>query len=168
MKSKIKIIYLMMIFVNFLSSCSDNNSSSKMYGDFITLSEGYEKKFLTYDNLINIAYWNNKGKVYNQDGNEKDYDPGIITSKVSLDDQIKEEIISDFYYTLLEDEYFQAEAITISDIKISVYCGTYNNLVSLRFVDNEILGAVTGQEVIDDLLFKYPYDGGNKVLLWKK
>ena len=68
----------------------------------------------------------------------------------------------------MQDQYFKDDPIDISDIQISVYCGTYKGYIALRFIDNKNLTSLEGEEIVDNFKLIYPYKGGNTVILWKQ
>ncbi len=136
-------------------------------GTFYLLSNLYDNKTINDADLLNIAYINNHGKVYDVDGEELFFIPEAIVPIQEIDQDLLKIINEDFYDMLMQDDYFQDSELKISDIKLSLYCGLYNGYYALIFQDNQNLIAVPGEENIGGLKFNYPYKGGNTIILWK-
>lgn len=145
----------------------DFNEVKLMNGTFYPLKELYEAGVLNEKDLINIAYRNNYGIIYDKNREILEM-PEVIEPIDELDTELLNLILQDYYLLLKQDEYFQKEPLDTNLIEVSVYCGTYNGYIALRLRDVMILATVAGEEIIDNYLFKYPYEGGNKVVLWKQ
>ncbi len=157
---------LSFLLITLLSSC-DNTYVPK--GTFTNLSEiAY---LFTQDELINIAYINNGGGVYDADGNRMSIDKSTLVDVEPLDSKTELTIRKDYYNSIKDtkrkDDYIHQDD-PFSDIKISDYCGYYHGYYVLRFYDVGDYFAVIGTETIANLMFVYPYEGGNKLVGWKK
>ncbi len=157
---------LSFLLITLLTSC-DNTYVPK--GTFTNLSEiAY---LFTQDELINIAYRNNHNKVYDADGNRMAIDESILVAVEPLDSKTELTIRKDYYNSIKDEiplEEFTHPNDPFSDVKISDYCGYYHGCYVLRFDDILLHRAVIGQETIANLTFYYPYDGGTKLVGWKK
>jgi|SRR5690625_1456624 len=136
-------------------------------GSFYSLETLYKKKEITDNDLINIAYRNNYGELYNEYGEEQFVIPESIKPVEEIDSKTLNNIISDYFDFLLLDDYFSTENIEVDNISISVNAGIYNGYYALRFKDNKIINAVSGESYLGGLKFIYPYKGGNEIILWK-
>lgn len=162
---------VLMIMILFIVACSDLGDDfdeiEMENGTFYSISYLHRTGDINSNDILNIAYRNNNGVLYNQDGEQLEYEPEDIKPLEPLDSDVLNLIIEDFFSLLMQDSYFEEEDISIDDIEVSVYCGTYNGYIALRFVNNKMLTAVEGSEIVDGLKLIYPYAGGNKVVLWK-
>lgn len=136
-------------------------------GTFYFVNKLYERNEINDNDLLNIAFRNNDGYLYNSEGEELLFIPEGIIPVTDINEDIQKLILSDYYDLLMEDDYFANIELKMSDIIISVYCGIYNGYYAMRFQDIKNLTAISGEENIGGLKFIYPYEGGNTVVLWK-
>lgn len=157
---------LSFLYMAVLTSC---DSTYVPKGTFTNLSE--VASLFTENELINIAYVNNRHKVYDAEGNRMTIDPSILVDVEPLDEKTELTIRKD-YYNSIKDVKDKLDFIhpedPFSDVKIVAYCGYFHDYYVLRFDDIGNYFAVVGYEVISNFTFEYPYEGGNKVVCWKK
>ena len=67
-----------------------------------------------------IAYRNNYGHLYNEDGEEIAFIPEAIVPITAISQELMGMIISDYFDLVMKDEYFKDYELEISDIKLSV------------------------------------------------
>ena len=114
------------LFLTFTLSICISTTGCNAYGTFYKLSEAYEKGFLCRDDLLNIAYY------YNGEVNIND--SGFVPKEV-LDDQLDNSTINQIkhaHYWRIRKDYAN---ITIDQITINSYCGTYGKNVVIRVWD---------------------------------
>ncbi len=170
MKKNILILLTISLLL-FLLGCHNDQNNGRIEmsnGSFYFVSDLYKSKEINDGDILNIAYRNNQGHLYNEDGEEIAFIPERIVPIKAVSQDLIDMIISDYFDLLMKDEYFNNNELEISDIKLSVYCGVYNGYYALRFQDNKVLAAVSGEENIGGFKFIYPYKGGNTVILWKE
>ncbi len=157
---------LSFLLITLLTSC-DNTYVPK--GTFTNLSEiAY---LFTQNELVNIAYINNWDKLYDANGDKIQIDESVLVDVEPLDSKTELTIRKDYYNSIKDktplEEYIHQED-PFSDVKISKYCGYYHGYYILRFNDIGHYLTVVGTETIANLMFVYPYEGGNKLVGWKK
>ncbi len=161
------------LFMALLTSCNSKpiascDSTYVAQGTFSSFSE--IASIFTENELINIAYINNSGhKVYDAERNEMVIDSSVLVDIEPLDNETELTIRKDYYNsikdTLEKEEYLHPDD-PFSDVKIAKYCGYYHGYHVLRFWDIKDYVAEVGYEVISNLTFEYPYEGGNKLVCW--
>ena len=120
------------------------------YGSFYNLEEIYETGKLSYNDLLNIAYYNNDGIFYNEDS----YNNLNLIKKNLLNLEIKNMIKSSYAKTI--EEY---NSLTI------YYYGMYNDYYAIR-IDSSLKSeaSILVTKVIDDVNFVY---SGRSIELFK-
>lgn len=167
-KTALLVSIILLIFTIIGCSNEQNNGKKMNNGSFYSLNNLYKNKRINDNDLLNIAYRNNGGFLYNDQGEELAFIPEVIVKVEELSKDLLDMIINDYFDMLMEDDYFINEKLEISDIKMLGYFGVYNGYYAMRFQDNKTLATVSGEENIGGLKFIYPYAGDNKVILWKK
>ena len=148
------------------SSESQSSEEAVNHGTFYSMEELYENKTLTHEDIKNIAYYNNDGIYYDENYDEVDEDWGEITPLAEVSEATFEVIKEDFFAIESQDPYYEEDPLTFDQIDISVYCGVYHDYVAVRFFNTKALAAVVGYSTLDGIIFCWPYDGGNHVILW--
>lgn len=111
------------------------------YGSFYNLEEIYKTGKLSYNDLLNIAYYNNDGIYYNEDS----YDDFTLIKKDLLDLKIANMIKSSYANTI--EEY---NALTI------YYYGRYNDYYAIRIDSSlESEAGIVVTKVIDGINLVY-------------
>lgn len=149
-----KVIVLSLLLVT-LSACSVNSASDNIdfnqdYGHFYDLREEFHLGNISYDDLLNIAYYNNDGIFYNEDS----YNNFNLIKKNLLNSEIKNMIKSSYANTI--EEY---NSLTI------YYYGTYNDYYAIR-IDSSLksVASILVTKVIDDINLVY---SGRSIELFK-
>lgn len=170
MKKNVLILHMTLLLF-FLLGCQNDQNDGRIEmtnGSFYFASNLYDSKEINDGDILNIAYRNNYGHLYNEDGEEIAIIPEAIVPITAISQELMDMIISDYFDLVMKDEYFKDYELEISDIKLSVYCGVYNGYYALRFQDNKALVGILGGENIGGQRFIYPAMGGNTVILWKQ
>lgn len=82
----------------------------------------------------------------------------------TLSTQTINKIRQTFFKTYVELYVNVFDIVTINDVEISVYCGTYNGVVAIRMKDNFGFAGVIREIVISGITFEY--SSGNDILIW--
>ena len=125
------------------SELYDTVTASK---SFYTLTVAYEKSMLSYYDLLNLAYYNNDGRRYNEEIIAEDFKPAqIIPNELNmlLQNAIKRTYINVWLQKL------DKVVPTIEDVEIIKYFGTFNGCVAVTVRDNfsGVAGVETGDYV---------------------
>ena len=176
-----KKIALSLVLVSFFSLCSCQPKEFGPHGTFYTLEKVLDEKIIDQDDLINIAYYNNRKHFYTYIGGnvsdaysfyESEPPNGVIRPITPLDSQVALLVNDDYFKILMEEDYFdhlsdEEKVIFLSQNKINVYCGVYNGYYAFALNNLSISGAAHEYEVINDVVFSYPNQGSAQVVLWK-
>ena len=135
MKRIKKIISLLSFFcISILSSCAKDYE----IGNFYTLSKAFYKGYINHQDLLNIAYYYNGEKNVNEDFELKE------VNQSDLDEYTINSIIYSHYEEKRED------SITIDEIEITDYYGTYNGAVCVVVFDNTLVDILVFEEYFID------------------
>ena len=135
----------------------------KTYGTFYTLQEAYDNGYLTREDLMSIAYYQNGGRRYNESIMPEDYapipkDPEEPSESTSL--RIRSTAAADWNAEYPDDD------ATAEDFWIDYYYGTYGNCVAVMMRDN--LSGTTGVVwigIVADVSFSY--NSGKEIRVWR-
>ncbi|MBQ9714491.1 MAG: hypothetical protein IJV83_04130 [Clostridia bacterium] len=152
-----------------ISSETDNSSSEgnsvdpEELGTFYTLQEAYEIGDITFEDLLNIAYYSGN-EVYNTD-TFKDFEP-------KKKQELNEEVALVLKFALAEEHNKnvkdEEKKINVDGFIISYY-GCYNELHAFEDSHMDILESevITEEwETIDGICFKYT--SSSRIKLWKR
>lgn len=140
--------------------CGKNDEKTEE-GNFYTVTEAYEKGYLTREQVMSIAYYHNGGRSHNEEIMSEDYQPLLKTpEKLS---EVTDKAIRKNY---LEIYLTQEEEATLSDVKLEEYNGTYNDCVAVM-IEATYIGypQSTHTEKIDGI--NIYYKDGNEILIWR-
>ena len=135
----------------------------KTYGTFYTLQEAYDNGYLTREDLMSIAYYQNGSRRYNESIMPEDYapipkDPEELSESTSL--RIRSTAAADWNAEYPDDD------ATAEDFWIDYYYGTYGNCVAVMMRDN--LSGTTGVVwigIVADVSFSY--NSGKEIRVWR-
>lgn len=176
-----KKIALSLVLVSLFSICGCQPKEFGPRGTFYTLEKVLDERIIDQDDLINIAYYNNRERFYVYTGGnisdarsfyESEPPEGIIKPLVPLDPQVALFVNDDYFKILMEDDYFdymsdEEKVVFLSMNKIKSYCGVYNGYYAFALNNFYSSGAAIKYEVINDVVFSYPSQGSAQVVLWK-
>lgn len=135
-------------------------------GSFYTLERAYEQGFLTYEEIMSIAYYHNKSKFGNEDVMSEDYVP-LPKAPINLSAETELTIKNDAAFDYRMNRHGSAQQAKAEDFTIIEYDGTYGNCIAIMMTDiyTGYTGALVTQE-IDGI--KIYYGGGNMIKIWRK
>ncbi|MDE5545882.1 MAG: hypothetical protein K2I88_00300 [Anaeroplasmataceae bacterium] len=120
LKSTLKGVFVVVIVL----VCLILTGCSKTGGELYSLEEAYNKNLLSREDLLNVAYYYNKENgVENSDFTPKTLDPEVLSSKMENEARKAQK-------KYLEQSY---KNVTLEDVKVVGYYGTYNNCVVVLF-----------------------------------
>lgn len=158
-----KIIGLtMVVLLTFsLSSCIRNDiGGGKSMGAFYSLLEESFKGSLTQEDLKNIAYYHNGGRVGNESKIDENFVP-IAKNPETLNKEIDNRIRQDYLNNIKKKDV----SATIDGVFIHAYYGIYNGYVAIVISDNyTVFAQGTMPDIIVDGI-KFSFHHG--LLLWK-
>lgn len=128
------ILLLCLLSLGIISSCGKNYE----IGQFYTLSKAFYKGYINHQDLLNIAYYYNGEKNVNEDFELKE------VNQSDLDEYTINSIIYSHYEEKRED------SITIYEIEITDYYGTYNGAVCVVVFDNTLVDILVFEEYFID------------------
>lgn len=139
-----------------------------IYGTFYDVREAYEDDIISDQDLMNIAYWTNGGKLLNLDRKEIEVDETKIYEVPDLLEETEQKIRLDSY-AYLNEKY--PGHINYNKCKIEIYCGIFNSYHAFKIQDclkssSSVAAERTVQ--IGDYFFHYDSAGENDVILWKE
>ena len=129
-------------------------------GEFYSLEKAYEKGLITKNDLMNIAYYQNGNKLFEEVENFTPSPKNPETLSEETENAIKETLV---YITNQNNSNTKA---TKNDFKIFKYYGTYNDIVVIMISSiyaNHM--DVVSYENIDGITFFY--GNTNSITLWK-
>ena len=134
-------------------------------GRFYSLQQAYDKGLLNKADLMNIAYYHNGGRQYNEEIISENYVP-IPKYPEKLESEIEKAIRQTYW-----EQYYKANNpydIKIDDIVIgNSYYGIYNNCVIVKvWVNNEPITDNRCQDVVGGVTISYTE--GNRISVWIK
>ena len=146
-------IAILMLFS--LAACREDES----VGEFYSLQEAYDNKLLTVQDLMSIAYYH--GSLGGVSG---DFIPTPKESEI-LDAELSNKIRNVFFELYVEPHVDEYDIVTINDVEVSVYYGTYNSAVAVMMKDNFGSAGAIREIIVADITFTY--NSGNDIIIWK-
>lgn len=145
MNNRFKRFYLLLVTIFFLilaSSCV----KGKIEGEFYNIEDAYEQKFLTRDDLLNIAYYYNGSKNIN--------DSDFVPKEVSIN-ELSKSVSNSIKRTHLKRIQEYVENGKIEKVHISHYFGKYGKCIVLTIYDEyiKIDPLIVPEYVIDGVKF---------------
>ena len=166
---KILLMVLLLLSLFLFSACADNKKDNEdeeqqmVYGDLYTLQQAYVNGFISYEDLISIAYYHNGGREHNEEIMSEDYKPSLKTPEVLSELtvlKIKSAAAKD-YRENYNVKDAKAEGFTIIE-----YCGTYGDCVAIMMRDD--YSGTTGAVWIDSVAgVNIYYNSGKEIQIWK-
>ena len=163
-----RILSMLLVIISVISlsfafgSCVDNQTAEQgAAGTFYTVTEAYEKGYLTREQVMSIAYYHNGGNSKNEDIMGEDYvplpkAPGELSSET--ENAIKQ-VHLNFYYE--DNDYAE-----LSGVRIDRYYGTYNGCVVVMTSDD--YSGTTGLEWIEEVAdISICYNSGKRIEIWR-
>ena len=129
-------LFLGVIIAFGISGCETTDTPSgdlpeeETAGSFYTLQEAYDIGWLTQEDLMNIAYYNNGGRTDNEEIMSETYQPVPKTPEV-LSEPVAKSIKKAWAKRYNGDNTNQATDITEEMVYISEYYGTYKDCVAV-------------------------------------
>jgi len=153
-----KLIGLMIAVLMLFSLAACNKSEEVKMGRFESLEEAYNKGLLNEQDLMSIAYYHGSlGGVI-----------GTFIPKPKEPETLSVETLNNirqvFFKTHVEPMVDDFDIVTIDDVEVLVYYGTYNGVVVVRMKDNFGSPGVIRKIVIAGITFEY--SSGNDILVW--
>ena len=156
MAKKIMVLGIVIVMIFLLAAC--NQSGEVKMGKLESLHETYNKGLLNEQDLMSIAYYH--GSLGGVTGTF------IPTPKEpeTLNTETTKKIRHIFFETYVEQKVDEFDIVTIDDVEILLYYGTYNGVVVVRMKDNFGSVGVIREIVIAGITFEY--SSGNDILVW--
>lgn len=129
-------------------------------GNFYTVTEGYEKGWITKEELKSIAYYHNGGRAHNEEVIGEDFKP-ISKTPETLSDTVKQALIRNYYNN--ERPLSNTPDINEGEIWLTEYCGLYNGCITVVF-GNGIGYDALAPETVGGVTIYFSYL--NRVLIW--
>lgn len=146
--------------------CGKNDEKTKE-GNFYTVTEAYEKGYLTREQVMSIAYYHNGGRSHNEEIMNEDYQPlPKLPEKLSEEsEKIIKQSYFDRHWKDRDMNYLEELLGKKLEISIEEYDGTYGSCVAVMMSDNYsgTTGEVLAEEVVD---IKIYYISGNRINIW--
>ena len=133
-------------------------------GQFYTLQEAYEQGYLTYDELMSIAYYHHAGNLNNEEVMPEDYVPQPKTPDV-LDQKTEQQIKKDAAHKYNNDPDYESHYKAESFI-IERYYGTYGDCVAVLIKGPFLYAQAFWSEKVAGITFKYGEE--NPMMIWRK
>jgi len=139
-------------------------------GPFYSLQTAYDNGWLTQEDLMSIAYYNNGGREYNEEIMPEDYAPQAKTPEI-LDEPTNLAIKQSVWEESFKED--NPHNITTNDIGVSYY-GIYKNCVAVKTGCYKFpYLTVEGGEIVSGVYFYYSgyysgYTGFNHIVIWKE
>ena len=162
-------LFLGVIIAFGISGCETTDTPSgdlpeeETAGSFYTLQEAYDNGWLTQEDLMNIAYYNNGGRTDNEEIMSEDYQPAPQTPEV-LSEKTELKIKSTAAKEYREDNI---KDVVADGFTITRYYGTYGDCVAVMMTDNytdhwdwEVVDCVAG--------VKLHYNNSNQIKIWRE
>lgn len=131
--------------------CGKNDEKTEE-GNFYTVTEAYEKGYLTREQVMSIAYYHNGGRSQNEEIMSEDYQPLPQTPKKPSEETDKF-IKNSFYNSEYWNQY--SDSCTKEDIFYTYY-GTYDKAIVLKIgAGIEAVGDVVWEENVDGIIINY-------------
>lgn len=164
MKKAIK--NLSIVFSAIALCCGMAGCAPRASGTFYSLKEAYEAGYLTYDDVMSIAYYQNGGRRYNESVMDEDYtpqprEPQGLSEKTSL--RIRNTAAHNYRNNIHAD----APEAVADDFNIIRYYGTYGDCVAVMMTDNYTgyTQALWEDTIADIVVFYY---NGNSIIVWRE
>lgn len=133
-----------------LVGCTNNETLED--GKFYTVTEAYEKGYLTREQVMSIAYYHNGGRSHNEEIMSENYQPLPQTPKKPSEETDKF-IKNSFYNSEYWNQY--SDSCTKEDIFYTYY-GTYDKAIVLKIgAGIEAVGDVVWEENVDGIIINY-------------
>ena len=158
MKKLICLLLTLLMSVGCLCACRDDKNEPP--GEFYSLEKAYEKGLITKNDLMNIAYYQNGNKLFEEVENFTPSPKNPETLSEETENAIKETLV---YITNQNNSNTKA---TKNDFKIFKYYGTYNDIVVIMI--SSIYAnymTVVSYENIDGITLYY--GDSNGITIWK-
>lgn len=153
-----KLIGLMVAMLMLFSLAACNKSEEVKMGRLESLQEAYNKDLLNEQDLMSISYYH--GSLGGVAGT---FIP-IPKEPETLSVEILNKIRQVFFKTYVEPKVDNFDIVTIDDVEVLIYYGTYNGVVVIRMKDNFGFAGVIRKVVIAGITFEYSSD--NDILVW--
>ncbi len=144
-----------------LVGCTNNETLED--GEFYTVTEAFEKGYLTREQVMSIAYYYNNGRKGNENVMSKNYTPlPMVPERLS---KTTDQAMKDSFYS---SEYWEQYKINHTKEEIWFnYFGTYGNTVaSIVNVGNNLIEYNNWEEKIEDITLYYW--NNQRILIWIK
>ncbi len=132
---KTRLLFILFSFFTLsITSCGTNSNginNTEQYGIFYDLEEAYTNGFLTSDNLENIAYYYFEETIAH-DHSECDLFVPIPKTPAHLSNETETAIKK----TYLNELQTRGENVTLYNIQINNYLGTYNDYIIVGVTDD--------------------------------
>ncbi|CDR30924.1 Uncharacterised protein [Acholeplasma oculi] len=153
-----KLIGLMVAMLMLFSLAACNKSEEVKVGRLESLQEAYNKNLLNEQDLMSIAYYH--GSLGGVAGTFIPTPKEPETLSVETLNKIRQV----FFKTYVEPKVDDFDIVTIDDVEVLIYYGTYNGVVVVRMKDNFGFVGVIRKIVIAGITFEY--SSGNDILVW--
>lgn len=153
-----KLICLTIALLMIFSLVACNDPEKVKLGRFESLQEAYNKNLLNEQDLKSIAYYH--GCLDDSSGTF------VATPKEpdTLSVETSNKICQLFFKTHVKPNISKHDKLTIDDVEIIYYYGTYNGAVVIRMKDNFGTFGVIRKIVVAGITFEY--NSGNDILVW--
>ena len=158
MKKLICLLLTLLMSVGCLCACRDDKNEPP--GEFYSLEEAYEKGWISKNDLINIAYYKNGNKLFEEVENFTPSPKNPETLSEETENAIKETLV---YITNQDNSNTKA---TKNDFEIFKYYGTYNDVVAIMTINNFSRYLTVTDYIIIDGITCY-YADSNRIKIWK-
>ena len=154
-----KLIRLMIVDLMLFSIAACNKKSEEVkMGRFESLQEAYNKNLLNEQDLMSIAYYHGSLENIPDTFIPIPKEPGALSVEMS------NKICQLFFKTHVKPNISKHDKLTIDDVEIIYYYGTYNGAVVIRMKDNFGTFGVIRKIVVAGITFEY--NSGNDILVW--
>ncbi len=150
------------------AGCGKNDEKTKE-GNFFTVTEAYEKSYLTREQVMSIAYYHNGGRSQNEEIMSEDYQPLLKTpEKLS---EVTEVSLRQTYidHRWKEEDLKANEELAGEKLQVTIfeYNGTYGDCIAVMMTDNFTgYTCALWTEQVGDINIQY--SDGNGMLIWIK
>lgn len=156
MFKKIFILFILALYPLYISSCNKKEDTYvKNYGTFYSVEEAYKGGLINYEELLSLAFYQNKGTSSNEKIMGEHYTPISI-----MPTQLEEEMIHKIKATkaTTKKEY--------DSFEVYDYFGTYDGAIAIKIKSSlSDIPAVVTKIIVDGILFVYPT---YTMCLWKE
>lgn len=138
--------------------------AEKCTGTFYTLQEAYDNGWLTQADVMSIAYYHNRGRIYNEEMMSEEYEPVPKTPEVlsELTELKIKSAAAKEYREIYNMQYAEADGF-----RITQYYGTYGKCVAVMMRDD--YSGESGIVWTDTVAgVKIHYGSGRTMKIWRK